>query len=67
LPRWKKISIEASRQAEHLLEQLSADEVGCLYLDGHNRPVTPDPAAPEFSKLQRHFGSVRGAWPTIAT
>ena len=51
--------------AERRLEQLPADEVGCLYLDGQNRPVTPDPDAPEFSKLRRHFGCVRGAWPII--
>jgi hypothetical protein len=67
LPGWKKIWIEASREAEWLLDQLPADEVGCFYLDGQNRPVTPDPASPDFPKLRRHFGSVRGAWPAIAT
>ena len=67
LPGWKKIWMEASRQAERLLEQLPADEIGCLYLNANNQPVTPDPASPEFSKLRRHFGSVRGAWPAIAT
>jgi hypothetical protein len=65
LQKWKKTWIEASRNAEHLLEQLPAGEVGCLYLDAQNRPVTPDPVSPEFPKLRRHFGSVRGAWPAI--
>ena len=35
-------------------------------VDGQNQPMTPDPAAPEFANLKRHFGSVRGAWPAIA-
>ena len=33
LPRWKQAWIDASREAEHLLERLPAEEVGCLYLD----------------------------------
>lgn len=45
--------------------QLPAEEVGCLYLNEQNIPVTPDPASPDFAKLRRHFGSVRGAWPVI--
>jgi len=49
-----------------LFNQLPPEEVGCLYLDAKNQAVTPDPASPEFSKLHRHFGSVRGAWPAIA-
>jgi len=65
LPAWKKTWIEGSRQAEQLLERLPADEIGCLYLDAQNRPVTPDPAASEFPKWRRHYGSVRGAWPVI--
>jgi len=39
--------------------------VGCLYLDRTGQPVCPDPAATEFPKLMRHFGSVKGAWPRI--
>ncbi len=65
LPRWKQAWIEGSREAERLLQRLPAEEVGCLYLDATGKPVTPDPAAAEFSKLRRHFGSVRGAWPVI--
>jgi hypothetical protein len=39
--------------------------VGCLYLDHTGKPICPDPAAPDFPKLTRHFGSVKGAWPRI--
>ena len=53
------------REAEALLGRLPAEEVGCLYLDGNQQPVTPNPESPEFAKLTRHFGSVRGAWPVI--
>ena len=65
LQTWKRIWIEASRGAEKLLEELPAAEVGCLYLDTQNRPVTPDRASPAFPGLRRHFGSVRGAWPVV--
>ena len=58
--------IEGSRQAEQWLQRLPAEEVGCLYLDAQNHPVTPDPATPDFPKLRRHFGSVRGAWPVVS-
>jgi hypothetical protein len=36
-----------------------------LYLDATGKPVCPDPASPEFPKLTRHYGSVKGAWPHI--
>jgi hypothetical protein len=29
------------------------------------RPVCPDPSSPDFAKLARHFGSIKGAWPCI--
>jgi hypothetical protein len=65
LQAWKKTWIQASREADQLLQRLPAEEVGCLYLDARGKPVTPDPAAAEFPALRRHFGSVRGAWPVI--
>jgi hypothetical protein len=65
LPAWKRTWMEASRQAEQLIERLPAEEIGCLYLDAQNRPVTPDPMSPMFPTLRRHCGSVRGAWPAI--
>jgi predicted nucleotidyltransferase component of viral defense system len=55
----------ALADAERLIDCLPANEVGCLYLNEQNVPVTPDPASPNFPKLKRHFGSVRGAWPVI--
>ncbi|MCY3789535.1 MAG: hypothetical protein OXH63_12190 [Gemmatimonadetes bacterium] len=56
----------AMERAGRLLTALPADEVGCLYLDRQQSvPVQPDPTHEAFPSLQRHFGSVRGAWPTI--
>jgi hypothetical protein len=59
--RW----LEARARAERLFDQLPAEELGCLYLDADNKPVTPDPTSDSFPRLIRHRGSVRGAWPTI--
>jgi hypothetical protein len=61
----KKRWLDALRDAHNLFSRLPADEVGCLYLDAQGKPVTPDPASPEFRVLRRHFGSVRGAWPVV--
>ncbi len=60
--RW----ISALENAQVLVELLPPEEVGCLYLDGEQLPVTPDPKSQEFSSLTRHVGSVRGAWPTVS-
>lgn len=65
LAGWARQWREATEQALALAVALPAEEVGCLYLNDQNAPVTPDPALPEFPKLRRHFGSVRGAWPVI--
>jgi hypothetical protein len=48
-----------------LIARLPPDEVGCLYLNASGKPVCPDPDSPEYPKLTRHFGSVKGAWPRI--
>jgi hypothetical protein len=61
----KKRWIGARENAEKLLLRLPERDLGCLYLDAENVPVTPDPDTPEFSNLKRHFGCVRGAWPKI--
>lgn len=61
----KKAWLAALAEARLLLNQLPAEEVGCLYLDARRQPVTPNPTSPEFACLTRHFGSVRGAWPAI--
>ena len=57
---------DATFAADELFAKLPPAEMGCLYLDAQGKPVCPDPEAPEFGKLTRHFGSVRGAWPRIA-
>lgn len=59
--RWLKAMDEARR----LIAALPPDEIGCLYLDESQRPVTPDTAASSFGALIRHKGCVRGAWPSV--
>lgn len=65
LVRTKKQWLQAIEGAEALVARLPMHEVGCLYLDGANHPVCPDPDSPEFPTLKRHYGSVKGAWPRI--
>ncbi len=62
----KRQWLAASERAEELFSRLPEQELGCLYLDPDNNPVTPDPAHANFSSLKRHLGSVRGAWPKIS-
>lgn len=62
----KRQWVQALAEAKALFNKLPPEEVGCLYLKADNQAVTPDPSVPEFSKLRRHHGSVRGAWPAIA-
>ena len=65
LPELKGRWMEASQTALDLIARLPPAELGCLYLNASNQPVCPDPAASDFPKLKRHFGSVKGAWPRI--
>ena len=58
--------LEAVEQARKLVAGLPPEEIGCLYLDPQGRPVTPDPASPDFALLKRHYGAVGGAWPTVS-
>ncbi len=62
----KKQWLEALARAENLFSRLPAEELGCLYLDSENRPMTPNPDHTDFRSLKRHQGSVRGAWPTLS-
>jgi hypothetical protein len=62
----KKQWLAARECAEHLFARLPAEELGCLYLDRENRPVTPDPDSSDFATLRRHKGNVRGAWPSTS-
>lgn len=66
LVRMKKQWLRAIEESDSLVAKLPLDEVGCFYLDAANHPVLPNPDSPEFPKLQRHFGSVKGAWPRVA-
>ena len=59
--RW----LAAVAEASALFLKLPPEEIGCLYLDANGQAVTPDPDAPSFPSLRRHFGSARGAWPTM--
>ncbi len=56
---------QAMTEAKALFNQLPTEEVGCIYLDAKGQAVTPNPSASEFSRLRRHYGSVRGTRPTI--
>ncbi len=60
--RW----LTAMDEARTLVADLPASEVGSLYLDSQGSPATPDPSSAGFRSLTRHWGSVRGAWPTVA-
>lgn len=55
----------AMDQAQALTESLPPEELGCLYLDPDQAPVTPDPTSDRFATLHRHQGSIRGTWPTV--
>jgi hypothetical protein len=61
----KRQWLSAREAAESLIRRLPAEEIGCLYLDAAGLPVSPDPASAEFPSLRRHFGSLRGAWPSV--
>lgn len=63
----KRQWLDARQAAEALIRRLPAEEIGCLYLDKAGIPVPPDPASPEFALLIRHFGSLRGAWPSVTS
>ncbi|MBI5800635.1 MAG: hypothetical protein HZA92_07895 [Verrucomicrobia bacterium] len=47
------------------MEKLPTSERGCLYLGATGHPICPDPASPDFAKLTRHYGCLKGAWPRI--
>ncbi len=57
----KQSWLTASVAARQLLVTLPPEEIGCLYLDKSNNPVTPDTSSAGFSKLIRHVGCIRGA------
>jgi hypothetical protein len=66
LKELKRHWLAAKEAAEHLFAQLPPEDLGCLYLDRDNQPVTPDPGSANFANLTRHKGSVGGAWAKIS-
>lgn len=62
----KRQWVQALVEAKDLFIKLPQDEIGCLYLNASGEAVTPNPGSPEFPRLHRHHGCVRGAWPVIA-
>lgn len=62
----KRQWLGAIAAAHALFLQLPPEEIGCLYLDAAGQAVTPDPTAPGFALLHRHFGSLGGAKPVLA-
>lgn len=60
--KWQHTAV----QAEELIKTLPGAEMGCLYLTPAFAPVTPVPADPDFPRLVRHYGSIRGAWPVLS-
>jgi hypothetical protein len=65
LKELKEHWVTAVTRAEELFPRLPLEEVGSLYLDAGNNPVTPLPGHPDTATLVRHTGSVRGAWPKL--
>ncbi len=57
--------IAALEDARQLVASLPADDLGCLYLNRQDEPVTPDPMADDFNDLIRQEGCAYGAWPTV--
>ncbi len=61
----KIVWLKSLEQAKRLVETLPLEDIGCLYLDHEQTPVTPVPGNDSFKALQKHWGSVFGAWPKM--
>jgi hypothetical protein len=61
----KKKWLENFARAEALMATFPMDSgrLGCLYLDANGQPARGDVFNPAWTP---HFGSVKGAWPTLA-
>ena len=66
LPAMKRRWLDALDRARTLVSRLPDQEIGCLYLDEAGSPTSPDPSSDRFRTLERHLGSVGGAWPTVS-
>lgn len=62
----KQYWLSSLEKARILVASLPADEVGCLYLKENETPVTPARDSKTFGGLHRHYGCIRGAWPTLS-
>lgn len=65
LTTMKQQWLEAAGRAHELVTSLPAGDLGCLYLSNLGEPVGPDPRNNDFGGLIRHYGTLRGAWPTV--
>jgi len=63
----KRTWLDALSEAQKLVAALPTGEIGCFYLDQTQALVNPDPSADAFPLLIRHFGTARGAWPTVVS
>lgn len=55
----------ALEEARGWVAALPPDELGCLYIDRNQKPVTPEPSHADFRTFIRHEGCIRGAWPLV--
>ncbi len=63
-PELKKEWLILLDEASQTLNQLPAQDVGCLYLDNSGNPVQLLNSN-ELSDKRKHYGSVGGSWPRI--
>ena len=57
--------LNAVTEAEAWFSRMPPQDVGCLFLNETLSPFTPDPSHSNFPSVLRHYGSIRGAWPTM--
>jgi hypothetical protein len=65
LPGLKEEWMQAVLQAESWFPRMNAADVGCLFVRADGSPFTPTPADLQLPQTMRHFGSLKGAWPSI--
>jgi hypothetical protein len=61
----KKEWLQALAEAKKLIPLLPTKDLGCLYLNDELTPVTPLPDDDSFNSRPRHWGTIRGTWPTM--
>lgn len=65
LATMKHMWLAAFHHARELVRSLPTDELGCFYLSTRGEPVEPLARDNDLGGLTRHYGTVRGAWPTV--